>query len=156
MTISDPIPLPFDEGQWIRVRALTGEEYEAAQTAHRIEFVNGDKWAGLFKTFIEKGPSTASVKKALADPLTGFNRYVLARSGLVAWSYPQSIKRIEPVPAVAATDTTPAQAEVVAVDAIKDLRDDPLEFVAREVLKLTKPSLFVETPEEAEDAKVKG
>lgn len=143
LVVSDPIPLPFDEGQWIKVRKLTGKEYEGAQLAHRIGFVNGDKWAGLFRDSLENGPSAVAVQKALADPLTGFDRYALARAGLVEWSYPGPINRKEPPPE--------------DYDAIRDLDDDAIEFSAREVLKRTKPLLFAEhTDEAAEAAKVKG
>jgi hypothetical protein len=143
MHVSDPIPLPFDEGQWVKVRKLTGEEYEAAQVAHRIEFVSGDKWAGVFRQALENGPSSAAVKKALANPLTGFDRYALVRAGLLAWSYPNSIT---PVKAKVAQDGAPD----IVVDAIKDLDDDAVEFIALEVLKRTKPALFLATPAEAE------
>ena len=142
LTTSDRVPLPFDEGQWVKVRKLTGSEYEAAQVAHRVEFVAGDKWAGLFRRALEQGPSAADVQKALADPLTGFNRYVLVRAGLVAWSYDGAINRVEPAADV--------------YDAIRDLDDDAVDFIAREVLKLTKPGLFVETPEAADEEKKSG
>lgn len=137
LTTSPAIPLPFDEGQWVQVRALTGEEYEAAQVAHRAEFVSGDRWAGLFKQALQDGPTDASVQAALADPLTGFNRYALVRSGLVAWSYSASI--------------APVTTEGETVDAVKDLTDDAVDFIARAVLKRTKPKLF-----ETEHDDVKG
>lgn len=151
LTVSEPIPLPFDEGQWVKVRALTGEEYAAAQASHRIGFLAGNQWSALFRASIEN-PTADDIVRAAADPLTGFDRVALARFGLVEWSYPQSLKRVEAKAAVPASDATPAQAAVPAVDHIADLTDDPLDFIAREVLKRSKPSLF----EDAETAQVKG
>lgn len=156
LVVSDPIPLPFDEGQWVQVRALTGRQYEAAQVFHRSNFVANDKWAGFFRDAIEHGPTSAQARLLLDDPLTGYDRYALVRSGLTAWSYDKPIKRIEGKPAVEASDKTPAQPAIDPIDAIEDLNDDAIEFIAREVLKLTKPSLFVTTEDEAEAALVKG
>jgi len=137
LTTSDPIPVPFDEGQTVTVRMLTGAEYEAAQVAHRdgLFGVAPRSWARTFRRMLEKGAGDAEVLAALADPLTGFDRYVLVRSGLVSWSYTGVIHRKEPPPE--------------EYDAIRDLHDDAVDFIAREVLTRTKPSLF-QTAEEAE------
>lgn len=137
-TTSDPIPLPFDEGQWIKVRALTGQEHEDAQEAHRAAFVSGrsNLWALQFRRALEHGASDPEVLNALADPLTGYDRYALARAGLVEWSYKSAINAKEPLPE--------------EYDAIRDLKDGPIEFIAREVLKLTKPELFMASVAEAE------
>lgn len=134
LVTSDPIPLPFDSGQWIRVRKLTGKQYEAVQQSHRAGFVTGDKWAGFFRAVAEGGPTSESTRKILSDPLTGHDRYALITEGLVAWSYEQ----------------------VVGADAIADLDDDAIDFIAREVLKLTKPSLFIETIDDAETERKNG
>jgi hypothetical protein len=141
MTVSDSIPLPFDEGQWIKVRALTGREYEEAQSSHRAGFVAGDKWAGFFRAVAGPGPESEDVQRILRDPLTGYDRSVLVRLGLTAWSYEAAIARKEPPPE--------------EYDAIRDLSDDAIDFMAREVLRRTKPSLFVETAEQVKAAQVK-
>ena len=137
LTTSDPIPLPFDEGQWIKVRKLTGQEHEAAQLAHRVAFVRNDKWAGVFRESLDKGLDATRIQRALADPLTGYDRIALVRAGLVAWSYERPIK----------PQTDPAD------DAIADLDDDALEFIAREVLKRTKPGLFLSKDEQEHERK---
>lgn len=129
------IPLPFDEGQWIQVRTLTGRQHEAAQEAHRAGYVTGDKWAGFFRA-AAIDPTSEQVQRILSDPLTGYDRYTLVREGLAAWSYSAAINRKEP----------PAE----EYDAIRDLKDDAIDFIAREVLKLAKPGLFVVASEEAE------
>jgi hypothetical protein len=153
LTISDRIPFPFDEGQWIRVRKLTGRECERAQEAHREGLVDGSLrlWAATFRRALEKGASDPEVLQAIRDPLTGYDRYALVRAGLVEWSYPR-LKPTAAVPAVKNPDgsTTPA---VEPYDPIEDLDDEALDFIATEVLRLTKPALFHTTQEEAEAEK---
>jgi hypothetical protein len=148
LIVSDPVPLPFDEGQWVQVRKLTGREIEAAADAHRSGLTSGSAraWPAIFRRAIEKGASDPVVLKALADPLTGYDRFALVRSGLVAWSYPQSVTPI------AAKAGKPGAAAVEASDAIEDLDDEAVDFIATEILRLTKPALFLATEEGAEAA----
>jgi hypothetical protein len=136
LIVSDPIPLPFDEGQWIKVRKLTGKQYERVQEAHRAGFVSGDRWAGFFRA-ASLNPTSEDVRRILHDPLTGHDRYALVREGLVAWSYLRAIAPVE------------------GDDAIADLDDDAVDFIAREVLKLAKPSLFIATADDSKAAQVK-
>lgn len=124
LVTSDPIPLPFDAGQWVKVRKLTGRQYESVQDAHRMGYASGGKWAGFFRT-AALDPHSDEVQRILRDPLTGHDRYTLVQEGLVAWSYDRPIDK----------------------DAIADLDDDALDFIAREVLKLAKPGLFAEQTE---------
>jgi hypothetical protein len=152
LTTSPRIPLPFDDGQWVQVRKLTGRESDAAQDAHRGQFASGNAkgWAVTFRRALEKGATDPDVLKALRDPLTGYDRHSVIRFGLVAWSYPQSIK---PVAGKAATDKEPA---VEAFDAIADLDDEAVDVIAREVMRLTRPGLFIESVEDAEQARKNG
>ena len=144
-TQSDPIPVPFDPPHTVTVRKLTGREVEAAQTEHMKSLVAGRSargWSAAFHRLIAGVATPADAQKALADPLEGYDRTALVRAGLVAWSYALPIRRIE----TTATDTT----TVTVVDAVEDLVDEALEFIAGEVLRLTKPALFL-TPALAED-----
>lgn len=54
--------MPLDEGQWIRVRKLTGKQWEQVLREQRP----GDRWSG-------------------------FDRYTLVSFGLAAWSYEQVV-----------------------------------------------------------------
>lgn len=144
LSVSDPIPLPFDEGQTITIRALSGQELEAAQTAHMKSLVGGRSargWSGAFQRILAGVATPADAKHALADPLAGYDRTVIVRSGLVAWSYKQAITRA----------TSSQIADGQAKDAIDDLKDEPLEFMARAILQWTTPALF-QTQEEAKAA----
>jgi hypothetical protein len=137
----DTIPIPFDPPHTVTVRKLTGRELEAAQAAHRDSLTTGNprSWAALFRRGLQKGASDPDVLKAIADPLTGYDRYVMVRAGLLAWSYPQSI-----TPVTVKVEGKPDR----IVDAIDDLDDEGVDFIATEILRLTKPALFV-TVEEA-------
>lgn len=153
-TTSDRIPIPFDPPHWIQVRKLTGRETERAQEAHRDTLATGSarSWATTFRRMLEKGAKDPEVLKVIRDPLTGYDRYALVRSGLVAWSYPRSLKPIGAIPAVLKDGqiVTPA---VEASDAIEDLDDEAVDFIATEVLRLTKPHLFYATAEDADAEK---
>jgi hypothetical protein len=141
LTVSDPIPLPFDSEHWIKVRKLTGREIDAAQEGHRTEFVSGriNSWSAMFRRALQQGASDPQVLKAIADPLTGFDRFSLVRSGLVEWSYPQTL----------AAPAKPNGAVSERQKSIDDLDDEAVDFIAREVLRLTKPGLFHATVEDA-------
>jgi hypothetical protein len=147
-TQSDPIPLPMDPPHWVLVRKLTARETERAQEGHRESLLTGStrSWAVAFRRMLEKGAQDPEVLQAIADPLTGYDRYALVRAGLVAWSYPQTLT---PIAAKAAGDGAPAP----AYDAIEDLDDDAVDFIAREVLRLTKPSLFHQSAADVEAEK---
>jgi hypothetical protein len=141
LTVSDPIPLPFDEGQTITIRALSGKEIEAAQVEHMKSMVGGRSargWSAAFQRIIAGVATQAEAAQALADPLAGYDRTTLVRAGLLGWSYPQPLR--------------PPLTRGEHVDAINDLKDEPLEFIAREILRLTKPGLF-QTADEADEEK---
>lgn len=145
------IPIPFDQPSSVTVRKLTGREIEEAQEAHRASIATGRarSWAATFRRMLEYGTSDPDVLKAIADPLTGYDRYALVRSGLVAWSYPQPVTPIAAKDASPSVGKTPAQPAVAASDAVEDLDDEAVDFIATEILRLTKPGLF-QTNEEAE------
>lgn len=132
-TKSQPIPLPTDPGQTVVVRKLTGIEVEQAQAEHARGIAAGRGWANRFRRLIEKGIATdAQVLSALADPLIGYDRRSLVDAGLIAWSYMEDGK------------PKPLTAESKA-----DIDDETSEFIATEVLRLTKPSLFLSVEEVA-------
>jgi hypothetical protein len=141
LTVSDPIPMPGDPAHWVKVRKLTGRELERTTEAHRGGFAAGSSrmWPVTLRRALEHGATDPQVLQAIRDPLTGYDRYTLVRAGLVAWSYEQPIKAAE------------GQA-----DAIDDLDDDAVDFIARAVLRLTKPGLFVESVEDSENERKNG
>jgi hypothetical protein len=141
-TKSDPLPIPFDPPHWIVVRKLTGTEVEAAQAADAFGMASGGArtWATRLKRMAATGDPRALA--ALSDPLVGYDRLSMIRSGLLAWSYPQSVTPI------AADEAR----KVEASDAVADLDDEATDFIAREILRLTKPGLFTEPETEQKKA----
>lgn len=157
-TKSEPLPIPFDSPHTIVVRKMTGREVERAQEAHAIGVSSGRSrlWSQTFKQLLEKGVAgQAELQAVLRDPLTGYDRFSVARAGLLAWSYPEPIKAQPAKAAVPAVGDTPAQPATEAYDPIEDLDDETVEFIAREVMRLTKPGLF-QTLEQAESAQKNG
>lgn len=137
------VAVPFDPPHTVTIRKLTGHEHDAAAEAHRTSLAGSNPrlWPATFRRALEKGASDPAVLQAIADPLTGYDRFAIVRAGLLAWSYPMPVKR---------TETTATDSKVVTVvDAINDLDDEGVDFIATEILRLTKPALFL-TADEAE------
>jgi len=146
LTVSDPIPLPWDAQAWCKVRRLTARELDQAAESHRGQFASGNprQWPGLLRRALEKGASDPEVLTAIRDPLLGYDRFSLVRSGLVAWSYPFPLQKT--------TTTATGTTAITIVDPIDDLDDEAIDFLAHAVLKLTKPGLYL-TPEQADEEK---
>jgi len=156
LTKSDPIPLPFDPPHTIIVRKLSGREYQRVQEAHAIGIATGDAriWSARFRRLLENSiAEKAEIERAIADPLTGFDRHLLVRLGTVAWSYPVSLKAVKAVPAVQSMDGQIQIPAIEAYDPIDDLSDEHVDFIAREVLRRTKPALFQSIDEQETERK---
>jgi len=133
---SQTIPIPGAAPHTVTIRKLTAGELDAAQGVHLRTTLAGrwapHGWAAQFTQHLAKGTATpVEAERVLSDPLNGYDRHTLVKAGLVAWSVPDP---------------------VLSPEAIDDLDDDTLEFFAREILQVSKPSLF-RTPEEAEAAR---
>jgi len=133
------LPFDLDPPQTITVRKLTGREIERAQVEHLRQFVAGQSpraWAGTLRRLLATGTRLDIDEKAiadgLADPLLGYDRYTVVQAGLVTWSYNGGGKP--------------------SADMIDDLDDDAVDAIARAILRLSKPSLFL-TPDERDAAK---
>ena len=132
-TSTRTIALPSAPGQTVTIHKLSGKAYDEAQYAHMIGVATGRgrNWATTFLRRAAAGTATtADAAKVLADPLSGFDRLALVKGGLVAWTCEEA-----------------GQPKPVTEAAIEDLEDEPLEFLATAILRLTKPALFL-TPEE--------
>lgn len=125
------IPVPHDSPHTITIRKLTGRELDKAEQAHLEAFVNGRSsrgWVQAYSAQLAKGlGNDADTLKVLADPLKGLDRFAVVQAGLTGWSYEAK----------------------VGAEAIDELDDETVEFIAVEVMKLTRPALF-QTPAEQE------
>lgn len=130
------IELPFDPPHTVTIRKLAGRHLEAAhreylfQTIENVKRMGGPAFQRELTAVVQavdpedrptEGGPTAP------NPLAGVDVLELLVRGVVAWSYSEPISR----------------------EMLEDLDDDAAEFIARAILRLTKPSLF-ETAEEAE------
>jgi len=145
------MPIPFDLPNEVTIRKLAGRHLERARNAFMTGlFLDVQARGGaavqkdmqtLFKKDDEDADAVAEkVKAAEADPLNGFDTYVLAQGGIVAWSYPESLMPER---------TVEGDSILMRVRAIDDLDEDAVRWFATEVMRLTKPSLF-QTKAEAE------
>ena len=95
---------------------------------------------GVFQQALTAGIATADqAARAQRDPLAGLDRTTIVCCGLKGWSYVDAAGA--PLP--------------VTVKAIADIDDEALEFLAVEIMKLTKPALF-QAPAEVEAARKNG
>lgn len=141
------IPVPGDAPHTVTIGKLTGRQLELAQAAHLKDFV-GDVsprgWPRMFKAALDKGTALESdARHMLNDPLIGYDRLSIVRSGLKAWTY------------TVTNGTGEQKPREITAKAVDDLDDEALEHFAIEIMRLTKPGLFL-TPEEGEAARKNG
>lgn len=135
------IPNPFEPGVTFTIQKLSGGACDRAQAEHIAKLASGRDprgWEGVFRRALASATATDDdVRKAAQDPLAGYDRMTVVKAGLKAWSYTEDVDgKAEPKP------ITPQ-----AVD--DDLDDETIEYLAIEIMRLTKPARFV-TAEEAE------
>ncbi len=139
------LEVPGDAPHTVTIRKLTGADVERAQGEHLNATIAGRSprgWAAQFQALVAKGIATdVDATKALADPLAGYDRLTIVRAGLTAWTY------------TVTKDGKEAPRPVT--ESVVDLDDETLEFIAIEIMRLTKPGLFL-TDEEREAARKNG
>jgi hypothetical protein len=178
------IEIPFDPPNTVTIKRLSGKHLAKAALENQLNSIDTFRRMGGAKfqkelNEIRTEPKDDAAKDATAtaapDPLAGYDKYALMTRGIVAWTYPESLKPelvnddeselfAESVEKFAAlvdkkgvlTDVTRALSEALkqsrmAIKAIEDLTDEAVDFFATEILTLSKPSLFV-TEDEAKAA----
>lgn len=130
------IALPFDVPHTVTVQKLAGRHLQKAAMEKQVSaqaFVarmGGEAFRTQLAAVGDDKETAALVRKAQADPLNTYDRYVVLQKGIKAWSYD----------------------EPVSEQAIEDLDEEAVDFLARAILQLTKPGLF-QTAAEVEEAK---
>lgn len=163
------IPIPFDLPNEVTIQKLSWKKLERAsntfvgQMMAEVQERGGSRvykdmqelWKKPEQPEAPKNPDAPDVateiEKVKNDPLNGYDKYELLRCGIVAWSYDVSLK---PVTVTEKDDDGHAVTRITH-PAIDDLSDEAVEFFATEIMRLTKPSLFL-TVEEKKEAQVKG
>jgi hypothetical protein len=134
------IDLPFAPGESAVIRKLSGYQLGKAQKAFFNDMIQGVVERGGAKVqkdieeLFNKTPEDfdADVKKVQADPLNGFDKFTLVVLGVNEmtkrpdWAGLAKDKRME---------------------LARDMDDEVIEFFATEIMKLTKPALFMTTRE---------
>lgn len=94
--ISEPIEVPGEPGEWIKVKDLTYSELREVVTAaqtRRFAFLReqGDVLAIIDKARAERpdviAEATSEADAVEVDPLAGYDLDTLLRLGLAGWSY---------------------------------------------------------------------
>jgi len=149
------IPIPFDPPNEVTLRKLAGRYLERARSVFMTGlFLDVQARGGaavqkdMQQLFVKDAPNKedvdAQVKQQAADPLNGFDPYVVAQGGIVAWTYPESLTPGRVVE---------GDSILMRVQAIDDLDEDALRWFATEVMRITKPSLFQTSAEVEDDRK---
>ena len=115
-------PVPHDPPNTVTIRKLApkalGESQRVAQR-RAIKDVQEMGGAAFIQEMSALSPGAVS-EATEADPLITYDRELLVVSGLVEWSYTRKPNR----------------------EAIDDLDEETLDFLARAILKLSRPALF--------------
>lgn len=138
---SKTIDVPFDPPHTVTIQRLAGRHLAKAASAHQMAAIEsyrelgGAEFQKELEALGDQAAKEEAVRKAAADPMHGYDRDLLILHGLKSWSYTD--------------EADPATMLAITAEAIADLTDDAAEWLAREILRYTKPSLF-QTAEEAE------
>ena len=146
------LPIPFDPPNEVTIRKLAGRHLDRARSAFVTSLfldvqarggaaVQKDMQSLFRKDEGQEKDVAEEVKKVQADPLNGYDPYVVARCGVVSWTYPETLKLEEVVDEKGTIE--------MRCKAIDDLDEDAVRGFATEIMRITKPGLF-QTSEEAE------
>lgn len=136
--VTRTVSIPHDPEHSVTYRKLAPRHLEAAAKVAQLQAIETFKAMGAAEVMkqiegLDLGAigaaAGAATAAAVSDPMNGFDRATLIEKGVLAWTYD-----VPPKP-----------------EHFEDLDDETQEFLAREVLKLAKPSLF-QTPSEQEAA----
>ena len=141
------IPIPFDPPHIVTIQKLSGRQLAKANQAYFNDLIAGVRERGGAEAqkdidaLFAKTPEqmAAAVNTVQSDPLNGYDKHTLIRYG---------VKAIDGEPFVTAIDGQPLQP-----DPVDDMTEEAVEFLSREVMRLTKPALFQTADEQETDRK---
>jgi len=164
------LDVPGDPGQTVTIGKLTGRHLQRAREASMFTSMDmfrkmgGAQFQQELTGIGDQAARDKKIAEQQADPMNGYDQRTLLYKGIKSWTYPESLK---PVPnpsiadAIAAAKGGDLDSAVMSIlsavesgkygeiiPAVDDLDEDKADWLAREVLKLSKPSLF-QTADEA-------
>jgi hypothetical protein len=125
------LELPMDPPHTVTIQKLTGHQLAKAAERQMItsqQYLREMGGPQAFKDTLQAALETVSPHDMTADPLGAFDMPTILRAGIVAWDYLEE------------DGATPLAVSDAAVD---DLGAEAADFLAREILRLTKPALFL-------------
>ena len=129
------IDLTFDPPHAVTIQKLTGRHIGKAEREHQaasVEMLKRFGGAAFQREMSALGDVAEAVTERQKDPLNSYDVPTLLLHGIVGWTYDEQV--------------TP--------ETLADLTAEASDFIARAILRLTKPALF-HTSEELEDAQKK-
>jgi len=137
------LEIPFDPPHTVTIQKLAGRHLKRAAEENQRKGVDTFRKLGgatfqqelsAVRDAEKKASNTPAPAVAAPDPMAGYDADVLIEHGITAWSYGEG----KPTP-----------------EELADLTEEAAEFFAREILRLSKPALFL-TAEENEAVQKKG
>lgn len=122
----------------ITIRKLAGRHLHAAaledqrRSMENIKAVGGPALLKEYMALAEEPKTAAANGDAPADPMSGYDAVTLLKKGIVAWTFTEA-DGLDPMP--------------VSDAAIEEIDADTSEWLAREIMKLAKPRLFLSKDE---------
>ena len=136
------IPFVPDPPHEITIQKLAGRHLYKADTENDFraqDYLKRMGGAEFRKQLDEatKGKTPDELAAVVRDPVHAYDKHVVVLHGLRSWTYEDS-----PVP--------DPKDEAARLAFVEDLDPDALEFIAREILRWTRPSLFKEEAKAAQ------
>lgn len=141
------IALPFAAPHTVTLKKLSGKQLgkaeQEAMFSHASTFrrLGGREFKKELDSIGAPAEQAKEIEQVKADPLSAFDIDTLLYGGVSSWTCDESLARV-PV------KDEETGAVVMRIPALDDLVADAREFIAREVLKLAKPSLFLSEEEQ--------
>jgi len=141
------LDIPFDPPHTVTLQKLNGRQLVRAQKASfnsmiaEVQGRGGAKVQKDIQTLFERdaADTAKAIAEVQADPLNGYDPYSLLYSGIKAWSVGKPLELVAVVEKTAdSRDVT-----VLRIPAIDDLDEEAVHWFATEVMRLTKPALFL-------------
>lgn len=135
--VTKVLEVPGDAGQTITIRKLAPKHLMAARRQSQKDSLDQMRDMGdpafirQVQELASEGAGSTASTAVKADPLLLYDRVILMQHGIVSWSY----------------DREPTR------EVLEDIDEDTSDWLAREILRLTKPTLFQSEAEREEATK---